>query len=217
MAALPRPLPAGQGDGALLRTEVVRLRDAPSDRESRHIQNLATAIGQNASLWIGVPSFERTEAMLAVRNVLLALKPDPRRLTAPNLDSRRIAFLVVDCARAVAPADFAEDVAETSEQAKFNVHVLRTLLLRSLEHLQRVALREWTERNVNDQQPARAPAGALSGQLEPVPSNAKLEEHLPASDPITDQLASVVAAELGAVGQVVPSWRIPHFYLPVAI
>jgi hypothetical protein len=120
------------------------------------VPDLATTIEQNASLWIGVPSSERTEAMLALRNVLPALKPDPRRLVAPNLDPRRIAFLVVECARAVAPADFAEDVTETPEQTKFNVHVLRTLLLRSLAHLQRVALREWTERNVDDQQPAPA-------------------------------------------------------------
>jgi hypothetical protein len=92
-------------------------------------------------------------------------------------------------------------VTETPEQAKFNVHVLRTLLLRSLEHLQRVALREWTERNVDDQQPAPASKGIPVGQLEPATSNDALEEGPTASDPITDQLASALAAELGAVGQ----------------
>ena len=173
-----------------------RLRNAPSDREWRHLQDLTTTIEQNASLWIGVPSSERHEALLTVRNVLLALEPDPRRLAAPNLDPRRIAFLVVERARADAPADFAEDVTDNPDQAYLNVHVLRTMILRSLEHLQRVALIEWTERNFEDRRSVRASETASSMELTNRRVHEGITERLHNLDLVADQLTSMLAAEL---------------------
>jgi len=179
----------------LVANAVGRLWTAPSNREWRHIQDLATTIEQNAALWIGMQSAERYDAMLAVRNVLPALEPEPRRLLAPNIDPRRIAFLVVECARAAAPADFAEDMTDTVERTRSNVHALRTLLLRSLEHLQRVAIKEWAERNIEDQQPHRS-SGSASWRAEPDPEKKGGAEEPLIFDPIADQLASAVAAEL---------------------
>ena len=210
VAASPRPLPVDHGSEAQsVRSVVDRLRNAPSDREWHHLQDLTTTIEQNTSLWIGVESSERYEALSAVRNVLAALEPDPRRLAAPNLDPRRIAFIVVESARALAPADFAEAVTNDPDQAHLNVHVLRTMILRSLEHLQRVALREWTERNIEDRQSVRAAEVPSPMQLRPDPSNELLADRPPDLDLLADQLASMLAVELNTIGPAAPAADTP--------
>ena len=197
-AASPRPLAVDHGSEAQsVRSVVDRLRNAPSDREWHHLQDLTTTIEQNSlSLDWSAKSSERYEALSAVRNVLAALEPDPRRLAAPNLDPRRIAFIVVESARALAPADFAEAVTNDPDQAHLNVHVLRTMILRSLEHLQRVALREWTERNLEDRQSVRAAEVPSPMQLRPDPSNELLADRPPDLDLLADQLATMLAVEL---------------------
>ena len=211
IAASPRSLPVDHGGEAQsVRSVVERLRNAPSDREWRHLQDLTTTIEQNASLWIGVASSERHKALSAVRNVLPALEPDPRRLAAPNLDPRRIAFLVVERARAEAPADFAEAVTDNPDQAYLNVHVLRTMILRSLEHLQRVALTEWTERNFEDRRSVRVSEAAPPMELRPDPSNEGIAERLHNLDLVADQLMSMLAAELGNVEHAAPALDTPH-------
>ena len=133
--------------------------------------------------------------MSAVRNVLHALEPDPRRLATPNLDPRRIAFLVVERARAEAPADFAEDISHSPDQAYLNVHALRTLILRSLEHLQRVALTEWTEHNLEDRRSVRASEAASFMELRPDPFDQGIAERLHNLDLVADQLMSMLAAK----------------------
>ena len=211
MATSPRSLPVDHGGEAQsIRSVVERLRNAPSDREWRHLQDLTTTIEQNASLWIGAASSERYRALSAVRNVLHALEPDPRRLATPNLDPRRIAFLVVERARAEAPADFAEAVTDNPDQTYLNVHALRTLILRSLEHLQRVALTEWTERNFEDRRSVRAPEAVSPMELRPDPSNEGIAERLHNLDLEADQLMSMLAAELGKVEDAAPALDTPH-------
>ena len=148
--------------------------------------------------------------MSAVRNVLHALEPDPRRLATPNLDPRRIAFLVVERARAEAPANFAEAVTDNPDQTYLNVHALRTLILRSLEHLQRVALTEWTERNLEDQRSVLAPEAVSPMELRPDPSNEGIAERLHNLDLEADQLMSMLAAELGKVEDAAPALDSPH-------
>ena len=185
-----------------------RLRNAPSDAEHRHLQDLTTTIDQNASLWIGVASSQRHKALSAVRNVLPALDPDPRRLASANLDPRRIAFLVVECARAAAPTDFAEATSDPPERANLNIHVLRTLILRTLEHLQRVALREWTERHLEDRLSLSVADAASSMELRPDPSNEGIAEYQPA-DLLTDKLASMLAAELSNIGHAASALETP--------
>ena len=201
VTASPRSLPADHGsERQSVRRVAERLRNAPSDAEHRHLQDLTTTIDQNASLWIGVASSERHRALSAVRNVLPALDPDPRRLASANLDPRRIAFLVVERAQAAAPKDFAEAASDTPEQANLNVHVLRTLILRTLEHLQRIGLREWTERRFGDRLSLSAADAAPSMELRPDPSNEGIAEHQPNADLLTDKLASMLAAELSNIG-----------------
>jgi hypothetical protein len=121
-------------------------------------------------------------------------------LAAPNLDPRRIAFLVVECARAEAPADFAEAVTDNPDQAYLNVHVLRTMILRSLEHLQRVALREWTERNIEDQQPHRGHEGHPSIEGRPDPSVEEVAERLHDLDLAAEQLTGMLKADFSDAG-----------------
>ena len=147
--------------------------------------------------------------MSAVRNVLHALEPDPRRLATPNLDPRRIAFLVVERARAEAPASFAEAVTDNPDQTYLNVHALRTLVLRSLEHLQRVALTEWTERNLEDQRSVLAPEAASPMELRPDPSNEGIAERLHNLDLEADQLMSMLAVELANVEHAAPALDTP--------
>ena len=184
------------------------MRNAPSDGEWRHLQDLTTTMEQNASFWIGASS-KRDEAISAIRNVLPALEPDPRHLAAANLDPRRIAFLVVERARAEAPADFAEAATDNPDQADLNVHVLRTMILRSLEHLQRVALTEWTERNFEDRRSVRVSEIASPIELRPDPSNEGIAERLPNLDLVADQLMSMLAAELSNVGHAAPALETP--------
>jgi hypothetical protein len=210
IAASPPPFPVDRaGEAPSVRSVVKRLSSAPSDREWRYLQDLATTIERNASLWIGVPSSERREALLKVRNVLLGLEPDLRRLAAPNLDPRRIAFLVVECARAAAPADFAEAVTDNPDQAYLNVHVLRTMILRSLEHLQRVALRDWTERNMEDQQPARGSVRLPSMERGPDPSVEEVAKRLHNLDLAAEQLTGMLKADLSDVGTASPALDTP--------
>jgi hypothetical protein len=209
IAALPPPFPIDRaGEAPSVRSVVKRLKSAPSDREWRHLQDLATTIERNASLWIGVSATDRYQALLSVRNVLVGLEPDIRRLAAPNLDPRRIAFLIVNCARAAAPTDFAEDGTETLDRVKLNVHVLRTLLLRSLEHLQRVALREWMERNIEEPEPARGSAPpSREGRVDP--SNEEVAERLHNLDLAAEQLTGMLNADLDNAGHAAPVLGIP--------
>jgi hypothetical protein len=201
VAALPRSSPVGQGDAAaqVVRTEVFRLRDAPSEAERRHLDELTTTISQNIDFWIGATSPERHAALLAIRRVLPAIEPDVRRLAAANLDPRRIAFLVVDRARLEAPADFAEAAIGKSEQANYNVHVLRTLINRSIEHLQRIVLRDWVHQHATTRAPA-PPTAAPAKELRPGVSDDETSARSPNFDFINDQLVTAMAAELSNVG-----------------
>ena len=140
--------------------------------------------------------------------MLPALDPDPRRLASANLDPRRIAFLVVECAQAAAPTDFAEAASDTPEQANLNIHVLRTLILRTLEHLQRIALREWTERHFEDRLSLSAADAAPSMELRPDPSNEGIAEYQP-TDLLTDKFASMLAAELSNIGHAASALETP--------
>ncbi len=198
VAAAPRSFPVDRGSEALsVRRVAERLRNAPSDGERRHLQDLTTTMVQNASFWIGASS-KGNDVFSAIRNVLPTIEPDPRHLAGANLDPRRIAFLVVECARVEAPADFAEATTNTPDQAEINVHVLQTMILRSLEHLQRVALREWTERNFEARRSVRLSEAASPMELGP------------------DKLASPLAAELSNVGPAASASR-PPFHPPMAI
>jgi hypothetical protein len=172
------------------------LKNAPSESELRYLQALKTAVIQNASFWIGASS-EREEVFSAIRNVIPTIEPDPRHLAGANLDPRRIAFLVVERARVEAPADFAEGVTDNPDQAEINVHVLQTMILRSLEHLQRVALTEWSIRNFEVRRSVRL-SEAASPKLTPDPSNDGFGERPP-------KLMSGLAAELSNVGHAAPA------------
>ena len=130
---------------------------------------------------------------MAIRAVIPALEPDPTRLKAADLDPRMIAFLVVDRARAEAPANFADVAIDTADQATLNVHVLRTIIICSVEHLQRVALREWIK---PDWQSARASEAASPMESRPGPSNEGIAERIQNLNLVADQLTSMLAAEL---------------------
>jgi hypothetical protein len=158
---------------------------------------------QNASFWIGASS-KGNDVFSAIRNVIPTIEPDPRHLAGANLDPRRIAFLVVERARVEAPADFAEGVTDNPDQAAINVHVLQTMILRSLEHLQRVALTEWSIRNFEVRRSVRL-SEAASPKLTPDPSNDGFGERPPKLDLITDQLVSGLAAGLSNVGHAAPA------------
>ena len=209
VAAAPRSFPVDHGSEALsVRRVAEHLRNAPSDGERRHLQDLTTTMVQNASFWIGASS-KGNEVFSAIRNVLPDIEPDPRHLAAANLDPRRIAFLVVECARVEAPADFAEATTDTPDQAEINVHVLQTMILRSLEHLQRVALTEWTERNFEARRSVRVSEVASPIELRPDPSNDGFGERPPKLDLITDQFMSALAAELSNVGPAASALETP--------
>ena len=179
VAAAPRSFPVDRGSEALsVRRVAERLRDAPSDGERRHLQDLKTTMIQNASFWIGASS-KGNDVFSAIRNVLPTIEPDPRHLAGANLDPRRIAFLVVECARVESPADFAEATTNTPDQAEINAHVLQTMILRSLEHLQRVALTEWSIRNFEARRSVRLSEPASPMELRLDPSNGGLGERPP--------------------------------------
>ncbi|MCB1501767.1 MAG: hypothetical protein KDK07_18610 [Bauldia sp.] len=95
-------------------------------------------------------------AFAAILKILPALEPDAQRLAAANLDPRRLSSYVSDRAREQSPADFFETEADDKEQAAINAYILRTLLFRSLEHLQRVAMRAWMVRLLEDRLPVPA-------------------------------------------------------------
>ena len=201
VAASPPSLPVDlESEAPSLRSEMARLRNAPSDAERARLHDLAATFSENVFVWIGVASSEKHEALMAIRAVIPALEPDPARLKAANLDPRMIAFLVVDCARAEAPANFADVAIDTADQATLNVHVLRTIILSSMEHLQRVALREWIK---PDRRSVRASAASPMG-LRPAPSDKGLTERLHNLDLAADQLTSMLAAELGNAEHSVP-------------
>jgi hypothetical protein len=124
-------------------------------------------------------------------------------LAAPNLDPRRIAFMVVERARIDAPADFAEDETDSQDQVHLNVHVLRTMILRSLEHLQRVALIEWTERNLEDRQHQRATEVASRVESVPISSDERPVERLQTLGSVTNQPVSLLEAEASITGSAV--------------
>ena len=79
------------------------------------------------------------------------------------------------------------------------------MILRSLEHLQRVALTEWTERNLEDRRSVRASEAASPMELRPDPSNEGIAERLHNLDLVADQLTSALAAELGDIGDAAPA------------
>ena len=185
VAATPRSFPVDRGSEALsVRRVAEHLRNAKSDGERRHLHELTTTMVQNASFWIGASS-KGNEVFSAIRNVLPAIEPDPRYLAGANLDPRRIAFLVVERARVEAPADFAEATTNTPDQAEINVHVLQTMILRSLEHLQRVALTEWTVRHFEARRSVRLSEAASPMELGPDPSNEGSAERRPNVDLVT--------------------------------
>ena len=83
------------------------------------------------------------------------------------------------------------------------------MILRSLEHLQRVALREWTERNLEDRQSVRAAEVPSPMQLRPDPSNELLADRPPDLDLLADQLATMLAVELNTIGPAAPAADTP--------
>jgi hypothetical protein len=186
-----------------LRDVMERLTNAPSDGERQRLQDLATTIDQNVTFWIGA-SANRNMALFAIRKVLPVLQPDPRRLTAANLDPKRIAFMIVECARAEAPADFAEAVTNTLEQTNINVHILRTVILRSLEHLQRVALREWTERSFEASRTVVAPDLAPAMDLSRDAPNEGFGDRPPNLNVTLDEPISDVPAQVEVAAHAVP-------------
>ena len=197
LVATPTSLPvAHDTEPQSLRDVVKRLRNAPSHGEQQRLRGLATTIDQNVTFWIGASS-HRNAALSAIRHVLPALAPDPRRLKAADLDPKRIAFMVVQCARTEAPADFAEADTAALEQTSINVHILRTMILRSLEHLQRVALREWAERSFEASQTVGAPDAAPTMDLSHDPADDRSAEHPPNLNVALDEPISDVPMQVG--------------------
>lgn len=182
IAATPRLLPIGDGrePRSVLRLAKELRAATVDDVLARPIEALTTMIEQNVSIWLGI-STEKAAAFSAILRIIPTLEPDVHRLASANLDPRRLAFYVSDRARAQSPADFFETEAEDPEQAAINAYILRTLLFRSLEHLQRMAMRAWVVRLLEDRLPVPAlPEDASLPENTPLP---EIDEPLPEWEP----------------------------------
>jgi hypothetical protein len=116
------------------------------------VEDLAATIAQKAYLWVRISAADANAAFEAIRRLLPELQLHLPFETENDLDPKWIASRVVEDAQSRDPTNFAEvslsaQLEERQQsQVVANVKVLRTVLIRSIEHLQRVALREMIER-----------------------------------------------------------------------